>query len=46
MLFNMTDDDWDLVQRVHLRGHFLLNRNAAAYWRATAKESGGTTTAG
>ena len=43
MLFNMTDDDWDLVQRVHLRGHFLLNRNAAAYWRATAKESGGTT---
>jgi 3-oxoacyl-[acyl-carrier protein] reductase len=43
MLFNMTDDDWDLVQRVHLRGHFLLNRNAAAYWRATAKENGGTT---
>lgn len=43
MLFNMTDDDWDLVQRVHLRGHFLLNRNAAAYWRATAKENAGTT---
>lgn len=43
MLFNMTDDDWDLVQRVHLRGHFLLNRNAAAYWRATAKEGDGAT---
>ncbi|GAB09725.1 putative oxidoreductase [Gordonia araii NBRC 100433] len=43
MLFNMTDDDWDLVQRVHLRGHFLLNRNAAAYWRAAAKSGDGTT---
>ena len=46
MLFNMTDDDWDLVQRVHLRGHFLLNRNAAAYWRATAKEVAARPTAG
>ncbi|MFT3901109.1 MAG: 3-oxoacyl-ACP reductase [Gordonia sp. (in: high G+C Gram-positive bacteria)] len=43
MLFNMTDDEWDLVQRVHLRGHFLLNRNAAAYWRGLAKEGDGTT---
>ncbi|WP_026917455.1 3-oxoacyl-ACP reductase [Gordonia shandongensis] len=40
MLFNMTDDQWDLVQRVHLRGHFLLNRNAAAHWRAESKEAG------
>ena len=37
MLFNMSDDDWDLVIRVHLRGHFLLNRNAAAHWRAASK---------
>lgn len=43
MLFNMTDDEWDLVQRVHLRGHFLLNRNAAAYWRERAKRTDGTT---
>lgn len=43
MLFNMTDDEWDLVVRVHLRGHFLLSRNASAYWRATAKANGGTT---
>jgi len=43
MLFNMTDDEWDLVVRVHLRGHFLLSRNAAAYWRAHAKAHGGTT---
>ena len=41
MLFNMTDEDWDLVINVHLRGHFLLTRNAAAYWRSRAKESGG-----
>jgi 3-oxoacyl-[acyl-carrier protein] reductase len=41
MLFNMTDDEWDLVIGVHLRGHFLLTRNAAAYWRSRAKASGG-----
>jgi NAD(P)-dependent dehydrogenase (short-subunit alcohol dehydrogenase family) len=40
MLFNMTDEDWDVVMAVHLRGHFLLTRNAATYWRAKAKESG------
>ena len=41
MLFNMSDEDWDLVIAVHLRGHFLLTRNAAVYWRNKAKESGG-----
>ena len=41
MLFNMSDEDWDLVIAVHLRGHFLLTRNAATYWRAAAKDSGG-----
>lgn len=40
MLFNMSDEDWDLVLEVHLRGHFLLCRNAAAYWRAKSKEAG------
>jgi NAD(P)-dependent dehydrogenase (short-subunit alcohol dehydrogenase family) len=40
MLFNMTDEDWDAVMSVHLRGHFLLTRNAATYWRAKAKEAG------
>jgi NAD(P)-dependent dehydrogenase (short-subunit alcohol dehydrogenase family) len=39
MLFNMTDEDWDLVIKVHLRGHFLLSRNAAAHWRSTYKAS-------
>ena len=42
MLFNMTDEDWDAVIAVHLRGHFLLTRNAAVYWRNKAKENGGT----
>jgi NAD(P)-dependent dehydrogenase (short-subunit alcohol dehydrogenase family) len=42
MLFNMTDEDWDAVMTVHLRGHFLLTRNAATYWRAKAKEADGT----
>jgi 3-oxoacyl-[acyl-carrier protein] reductase len=37
MLFNMSDEDWDAVIAVHLRGHFLLTRNAATYWRAKAK---------
>jgi NAD(P)-dependent dehydrogenase (short-subunit alcohol dehydrogenase family) len=40
MLFNMTDEDWDLVVRVHLRGHFLLSRNAASHWRSLYKSTG------
>ena len=42
MLFNMSDEDWDAVIAVHLRGHFLLTRNAAVYWRDKAKSSGGS----
>jgi NAD(P)-dependent dehydrogenase (short-subunit alcohol dehydrogenase family) len=42
MLFNMSDEDWDHVIAVHLRGHFLLTRNAASYWRAKAKDTGGS----
>src|SRR6478735_1350281 len=41
MLFNMTDEDFDAVIAVHLRGHFLLTRNAATYWRAKAKAGAG-----
>lgn len=42
MLFNMSDEDWDAVIAVHLRGHFLLTRNAATYWRDKAKNGAGT----
>lgn len=41
MLFNMSDEEWDAVIRIHLRGHFLLGRNAAAHWRRQSKEAGG-----
>ncbi|WP_030244760.1 SDR family oxidoreductase [Streptomyces sp. NRRL S-455] len=37
MLVNLDEDDWDAVMRVHLKGHFLPLRHAAAYWRAEAK---------
>ncbi len=40
MLFNMTDEEFDLVIKIHLRGHFLLSRNAAAHWRQVSKETG------
>jgi len=37
MLVNMTADDFDVVIRVHLRGHFCPLRHAASYWRDQAK---------
>jgi NAD(P)-dependent dehydrogenase (short-subunit alcohol dehydrogenase family) len=40
MSFNMTEDEWDSVIRVHLKGHFAPTRFAAAYWRARNKETG------
>jgi len=40
MVFSMSDDEWDAVMRVHLRGHFCVTRAACAHWRKVAKESG------
>jgi NAD(P)-dependent dehydrogenase (short-subunit alcohol dehydrogenase family) len=40
MVFSMSDDEWDLVLRTHLRGHFLTTRVATAYWRDKSKQSG------
>jgi NAD(P)-dependent dehydrogenase (short-subunit alcohol dehydrogenase family) len=37
MLVNMTEDEWDAVIAVHLKGHFGPLRHAAAYWREQAK---------
>ncbi|RYE75263.1 MAG: SDR family NAD(P)-dependent oxidoreductase [Myxococcales bacterium] len=37
MLVNASEDEWDAVMRVHLKGHFAPLRHAAAYWRAESK---------
>ena len=37
MLVNMTEEDWDAVIRVHLKGTFGPTHFAAAYWRERAK---------
>jgi NAD(P)-dependent dehydrogenase (short-subunit alcohol dehydrogenase family) len=36
-LVNMSEDEWDAVIRVHLKGHFCPTRHAAAYWRGQTK---------
>ena len=41
MVFSMTEDEWDSVIRVHLKGHFNTTRFAAAHWRRRAKAAGG-----
>src|SRR5919112_5663683 len=33
MLVNMSEEEWDLVLRVDLKGHFVPLRHASAYWR-------------
>ena len=45
MSFNMTEEEFDSVIRVHLKGHFAPIRFAGAYWRAKAKETGEPTNA-
>ena len=37
MLFNMSEEEWDAVVDVHLKGAFSPTRHAAAYWRDRAK---------
>jgi NAD(P)-dependent dehydrogenase (short-subunit alcohol dehydrogenase family) len=38
-VFNMSEDEWDDVVRVHLKGHFVPTRWACAYWRERFKET-------
>ncbi|MGB1580222.1 MAG: SDR family oxidoreductase, partial [Nevskiales bacterium] len=38
MFLKLTEDDWDMVMRVHLRGHFCLANILANRWRDQAKE--------
>ncbi len=37
MLVSASEDEWDAVVRVHLKGHFCPTRFAAAYWREETK---------
>jgi NAD(P)-dependent dehydrogenase (short-subunit alcohol dehydrogenase family) len=37
VLVNMSEEEWDSVVAVHLKGHFVPTRWAAAYWREQAK---------
>jgi NAD(P)-dependent dehydrogenase (short-subunit alcohol dehydrogenase family) len=41
MVFSMSEAEWDLVIRVHLRGHFVTTRFATEHWRAASKAAGG-----
>jgi NAD(P)-dependent dehydrogenase (short-subunit alcohol dehydrogenase family) len=40
MIFSMSELEWDLVLRVHLRGHFITSRLATAHWREESKQTG------
>jgi NAD(P)-dependent dehydrogenase (short-subunit alcohol dehydrogenase family) len=37
MLFNMSEDEWDAVISVHLKGHFTVYRHAMATMRKQEK---------
>ena len=41
MIFTMSAEEWDLVIRVHLRGHFVTTHFATAHWREASKQAGG-----
>ncbi|HWC13694.1 MAG TPA: SDR family oxidoreductase [Actinomycetota bacterium] len=37
MLVSMTEEEWDVVIAVHLKGHFAPTHHAATYWREQSK---------
>ena len=37
MFVNISEEEWDAVIAVHLKGHFAPSRHAAAYWREQSK---------
>lgn len=42
MSFNMNEDEFDLVLKVHCKGHFSMTRHACVRWREAAKQGGST----
>ncbi|MFF3331165.1 3-oxoacyl-ACP reductase [Streptomyces sp. NPDC002888] len=40
MVFSLSEEEWDAVLRVHLKGHFNTTRFAAAHWRERSKAAG------
>ncbi len=38
MFTSLSEEDWDLVMRVHLKGHFCISSHASKYWRQQSKE--------
>ncbi|MFI6943040.1 3-oxoacyl-ACP reductase [Streptomyces sp. NPDC050418] len=41
MVFSMSEDEWDSVIRVHLKGHFNTTHFASVHWRERSKAAGG-----
>ena len=41
MIFNMSEEEWDAVIRVHLKGHFCMMRHASEHWRERSKAADG-----
>ena len=41
LIFNISEDEWDAVIGVHLKGHAGLTRFSTAYWREQSKLTGG-----
>ncbi|MFG2473513.1 3-oxoacyl-ACP reductase [Streptomyces fagopyri] len=41
MVFSMSEEEWDSVIRVHLKGHFNMTHFASAHWRARSKAADG-----
>ena len=38
MFASMTEEEWDTIMAVHLKGHFCISSHAVHYWRAQSKE--------
>jgi NAD(P)-dependent dehydrogenase (short-subunit alcohol dehydrogenase family) len=38
MFASMTEEEWDAIMAVHLKGHFCISSHAVHYWRGRAKE--------